>query len=495
MERTKRIMMMLGMFLSITLSVAAQDIVPQQADTLDDGVLVAADSLTNDSIVTDTVKKEPVVDKTTWEYKLRERLKPLEAEAKRSRYVTSICVYDLEGDSVVYAYNAKKRMRPASTLKLLTAITALDKYGKKGEFSTSAWMDGKISHDQVMRITERNFMESHWSETLQDSIQTEVVVLDTAYFYQNVLHGNLYIKGGFDPLFSTDDLHDMAKAIGRLDFEDIDGLVIGDISMKDSLVFGKGWSWDDMPSSFCPWLSPLLFNEGIRLTNKNGIYMKDPDKYFLDNLIKQLRERGKEIPASYAVLSNEKTPAEQGRLIFSRTHTIEDILTRMMKKSNNQFAEALFYLIGYDNGALERPATSNDCAAPILQLMERVGCTNLSETAIADGSGLSPYNYVSAENEVMMLRYAYLNKHIYEPLYKSLPIAGVDGTLSGRMRSGAAYKKVHAKTGTVNGVATLAGYVKASNGKMLAFSIMNNNIPSNATGRNFQDRVCQALAK
>ena len=486
---------MLGIFLSIALPVVAQDVVPERADTLDDGVNVVFDSLAMDSIVPDTVKKEVLVDKTTWEYKLRERMKPLEAEARKSRYTTSICVWDLEGDSVVYAYNPQKRMRPASTEKLLTAITALDMFGKKGEFTTSAYMDGKISHDQVMRITERNYMETHWSETLEDSIQTEIVVLDTTYFYQDVLHGNIYIKGGFDPLFSTDDLHDMAKAIGRLDFEDIDGLVIGDISMKDSLVFGKGWSWDDMPSSYVPWLSPLLFNEGIRLTNRSGIYMKNPDKYFLDNLISQLRERGKEIPASYAVLSFNKTPAEQGRLIYSCTHTIGDMLERMMKKSNNQFAEALFYLIGYNNGELDRPATAEDCAAHIMQLMEKAGCTNLTDTSIADGSGLSPYNYVSAENEVMMLRYAYLNKHIYDPLYKSLPIAGVDGTLSTRMKSGAAYKKVHAKTGTLNGVATLAGYMKASNGNMLAFSIMNNGIPSNATGRNFQDRVCQALAK
>ena len=94
-----------------------------------------------------------------------------------------------------------------------------------------------------------------------------------------------------------------------------------------------------------------------------------------------------------------------------------------------------------------------------------------------------------------MLRYAYHNKHIYKPLYESLPIAGVDGTIKTRMKTGSAYKNVRAKTGTLSGVSTLAGYVKASNGNMLAFSIMNNGVSSSAVGKNYQDKVCQALAK
>ena len=63
------------------------------------------------------------------------------------------------------------------------------------------------------------------------------------------------------------------------------------------------------------------------------------------------------------------------------------------------------------------------------------------------------------------------------------------------MKTGSAYKNVRAKTGTLSGVSTLAGYVKASNGNMLAFSIMNNGVSSSAVGKNYQDKVCQALAK
>ena len=92
-------------------------------------------------------------------------------------------------------------------------------------------------------------------------------------------------------------------------------------------------------------------------------------------------------------------------------------------------------------------------------------------------------------------RYAYHYAHIFNPLFACLPIAGVDGTLENRMTLGAAYQKVHAKTGTVTGVSALAGYVVASNGHLLAFSIINNGNRTAAEGRAFQDRVCEVLAE
>lgn len=436
-----------------------------------------------------------IANPSSWEYKLRNRLTPLITEAKRSKYSTGICVYDLTGDSILFQFNSQKLMRPASNQKLLTSITALDQLGKDGEYTTAVYVKGHISRDQVMKISERRVLDEHYVEEAGGMVTTEILLYDTAYVYKEVLHGSIYVKGTFDPLFTTEDLNDLALAIGKLPFEEIDGELIGDVSMKDSLVFGKGWCWDDMPSYYVPWLSPLLFNEGIRLKPKSDVYMKNPDTYFLDNLVANLREKGKDIRNDQLRLSFLPTDAETGKQIYKKTHTVEDVLNRMMKKSNNQFAESMFYLLGYNNGQLDHPTTADDCAERIKEVMRKAECKDVEETTIADGSGLSLYNYVTPENEVLMLRYAYQNKHIFDPLYKNLPIAGVDGTISTRMKSGAAYKNVHAKTGTVKGVSTLAGYMRASNGNMLAFAIMNNGVATSAQGRNFQDRVCQALAK
>ena len=63
------------------------------------------------------------------------------------------------------------------------------------------------------------------------------------------------------------------------------------------------------------------------------------------------------------------------------------------------------------------------------------------------------------------------------------------------MRHGYARGNVHAKTGTVTGVSSLAGYCTAANGHVLCFSIINMGIRHTSSGRRFQDKVCEALCR
>ena len=83
--------------------------------------------------------------------------------------------------------------------------------------------------------------------------------------------------------------------------------------------------------------------------------------------------------------------------------------------------------------------------------------------------------------------------NIYNHLNQALPIAGVDGTLKKRMKGGFASGNVRAKTGTVTGISSLAGYCKSSNGHTLCFSIINQGLIHGRNGRAFQDRVCTVL--
>jgi D-alanyl-D-alanine carboxypeptidase/D-alanyl-D-alanine-endopeptidase (penicillin-binding protein 4) len=114
---------------------------------------------------------------------------------------------------------------------------------------------------------------------------------------------------------------------------------------------------------------------------------------------------------------------------------------------------------------------------------------------IADGSGLSLYNYVSPELLVRFLNFAFSKPEIYTHLYPALPVAGVDGTLSKRMLDTPAYNNVHAKTGTVTGISSLAGYLTARNGHILSFCIMNQGVSQGRLRRDFQDEVCIALCQ
>ena len=114
---------------------------------------------------------------------------------------------------------------------------------------------------------------------------------------------------------------------------------------------------------------------------------------------------------------------------------------------------------------------------------------------IADGSGLSLYNYVTPEILTRLLTYAYRNTNLFMNLYTALPIAGQDGTLKKRMKEPETNGKVRAKTGTLAGISSLAGYAMTPNYHMLAFCIINQGIMKNAEGRGFQDKVCAALCK
>ena len=94
---------------------------------------------------------------------------------------------------------------------------------------------------------------------------------------------------------------------------------------------------------------------------------------------------------------------------------------------------------------------------------------------IADGSGLSRYNYVTSDALVRILRQMRADPKHASPFAESLPIAGRDGPLSRRLAGTAAEGRVRAKTGTVDNVRAIAGYVETASGETLIFSIIANN--------------------
>jgi D-alanyl-D-alanine carboxypeptidase/D-alanyl-D-alanine-endopeptidase (penicillin-binding protein 4) len=307
------------------------------------------------------------------------------------------------------------------------------------------------------------------------------------------LMGNVVIRGGFDPMFSYGDLRQMARAIREAGIDSIGGQLIGDVSMTDGVRLGNGWCWDDVPSSTTPYLTPLFFNHEQEINSRNTKCVERPEEYFLRVLLKELREAGVAIrDGALSIALFPQSAATSTRTLFTTEHTIEQMLGQMMKKSDNLYAEALFYLLG-SSGKFSQTGWK-DGAKQVEAFMQKIG-VNMDNVVIADGSGLSLYNYVSPQDEVKVLCYAYQQPAIYTTLSPSLPVAGVDGTLERRMKSGPAFRNVRAKTGSVKGVFTLAGYVTASNGHILAFSIMNNGAMKGDVTRELQDRFCQELAK
>ena len=361
---------------------------------------------------------------------LRFRLDSLLEDPLFETSQVGLMVYDLTADSALYTYNHRQMLRPASCMKLVTSITALDALGPNYEYQTALYYTG--------------------------SIQGRTLV------------GNIYCVGGFDPMITQADVITLASSIRQLGVDSIRGLIVADRSMKESLDYGEGWCWDDEN----PMLIPLTIGR------------KDN---FTSTLAEEIARLG--VNLEKVELMQGRKPA-QAKMIDVCCHSIKQVLQRMMKDSDNFYAESMFYQTAASTG--HHPATAVDARNITKKLINRLGL-DANRYRIADGSGLSLYNYVTVELLVKLLRHAWRTPSIAKALMPALPVAGVDGTLKSRMQNTLAQGNVRAKTGTLTGISSLAGYCTAPNGHELAFAIINQGILDKTTGKAFQDRVCQVL--
>ncbi|MBQ8656330.1 MAG: D-alanyl-D-alanine carboxypeptidase/D-alanyl-D-alanine-endopeptidase [Prevotella sp.] len=370
---------------------------------------------------------------TPWPQSLRLRLDTvlMQQQPLLRTSELGLLVWDLTADSALYAVNPHHILRPASTMKLVTSITALDRLGGAYQFSTSLYYKGTIDG--------------------------------------NTLNGDVICVGGMDPCFNIDDMHAFVEQLQRLGVDTICGRLVADKTMKDADTLGWGWCWDDDN----PVLTPLL------LQGKDN---------FMERFSISLRAAGITLQATQA---EERLPAG-ATFVCKRFHTMDQVLMRMMKESDNLYAESMFYQLAAITGT--KGAGVKQARTVIWKLIDKLGLVS-ADYKIADGSGLSLYNYLSPELEVRLLRYAWRNTNIQAHLLPSLPIAGQDGTLKKRMQKTAAAGNVHAKTGTVTGVSTLAGYCTAPNGHVLCFAIMNQGVLTASRARTFQDMVCIQLCQ
>lgn len=425
-----------------------------------------------------------------------------------------ITVFDLTESKSLYRYQDEQLYRPASTEKVITSVTALAQLGSTYTMDTQLRYTGTIEND--------------------------------------TLKGSLYLIGGFDPEFMEADLDTLADAIVRSGIRHITDTLAADVSMMDSIYWGPGWSWDDVPNSFQPYLSPLMLNRGcvdvtvsptvkdslpeivcspasdyyqvsnqavsrnpmagqlkitrnwlhggnqIQISGNVGrtvtetLSMYDSKAFFFQTFANRLKARG--ITVSTTAYADCPIPNDSLTVtsLYVHQRPIRQVLKQALKESDNLCAEAMFHHLAKQH-AFHNRVSFEDGTKAINDFMKKNLGFNPDNYRIADGSGISLYNYVSPRLLLEYLKYAYNHPEIFQSFYEALPIAGIDGTLQYRMKKTAAYRKVHAKTGSVTGVSSLAGYAKAANGHQLAFVIINQNVMKLRQARAFQDRICQLL--
>ena len=337
---------------------------------------------------------------------------------------------------VIYEKNPHKLHHPASTTKLFTAATALARLGSDYQFETTVYVDA----DADIQVP-----------------------------------GNIYLKGRADPVLQPHHIVELADILLETGVKSIQGDIVVDTTYLDTVREGPGWMWDDRPLR----ISALSIRQ---IEPEPGTRSRAlACGYLLRN---ELIEKGIEVAGDVVPGT---VPLEARRVAKHLSPPLADIIKLMNKPSDNWIAELLFKTVGAE--VMGEPGTWQKGRDAVNEFLEEI-IGEPPAHRFVDGSGLSRYNLLNADLLTKLLVYMYQNFELMPEYVASLPIAGVDGTLSNRMQGVSAEKVLRAKTGTLSGVSALAGYAVTADDEVFAFGILiSHYVGSAIPARTIQDKI------
>jgi D-alanyl-D-alanine carboxypeptidase/D-alanyl-D-alanine-endopeptidase (penicillin-binding protein 4) len=205
-----------------------------------------------------------------------------------------------------------------------------------------------------------------------------------------------------------------------------------------------------------------------------GVAVVNPTVFFAQALKDALIAQGISVSGDATdldVVSAELDVRAERRTVTSTTSPpLRTMAAVLMKVSQNLYAETFLKAAGRAQGGLGTTAAGREAARGTLTSW---GIPEASYV-LADGSGLSRYNYVTAATISSVLEHMYKDVKHRDALVATLPVAGKDGTISTRMRRTRAEGNAVAKTGSIANVRSLSGFVRTRDGEVVVFSILAN---------------------
>jgi D-alanyl-D-alanine carboxypeptidase/D-alanyl-D-alanine-endopeptidase (penicillin-binding protein 4) len=454
---------------------------------------------------------------------LSQALASLSADPIYTGATVSVQVVNARTGEEVYAYGGDRALMPASTMKLLTAATALRELGPSYRFPTWVMADGPINAE-------------------------------------GVLEGNLYIKGQGDPSMVIERMWRMGMDLRLRGVNEVKGNVVFDDSYFADSINVPGWpSKDDLqagPTYFAP-LGALSVNYNIvalnvrpgasvgsqavvtvevpstsivvenklvtgstrsrywvrldrRLDDATGRVAtftltgnvpsdQAPDIFYralpdpLTNYIAAFqmvtKQQGLKVKGAYKA---GPTPPAAKVMFKSESDALAEIVAQMNKLSNNFMAEQLLRAVGAEKYGL--PGTTEKGVKAVGAYLSELG---VAPTAwrVVNGSGLTRATTIAPSAMDRVLVDMYRNPALATEFVQSLSVGGRDGTLRHRFRDDGMEGRIRGKSGTLDGVRCLAGYVEATDGTTYAFTFLVNDIPgATARAKEAHDRLVLALS-
>lgn len=442
------------------------------------------------------------------QHALADRLTTLLEAAEAKRALWGVFVRSLDTGDVLFDHQADRLVMPASTMKIITLAVAADRLGWDYRYETrllsaAPVVDGVLRGDLIVRGSG------------DPTINTNV--------------------GNAMPTFVA-----WAATLIGAGITAIDGRVIGDDDLVEEAAPGYGWSWDDLPYGYATPSGALQHHAnvalltvhpgsvageeavidvaptaiGVRVVNRVETVFPDgetelslrrmpdgtlemigvvpasaapvyrtasvqnPTIFFVRGLKQTLMAQGIDVSGDAVDLDEtdgEVVDDDLRALVTHRSPPLSDIAGTLMGVSQNLYAETLLRTLDQHS----QPRTAEAGRDVVREVLESWG-VDLSRVVVADGSGLSRYNYVTAHTLVDVLQQMHDDPRHSGPFMATLPVAAPSGTVETRLIGTAVTGNVHAKTGSMSNVRALAGYLTSTDGETLAFAVLANNFPGPA---------------
>jgi serine-type D-Ala-D-Ala carboxypeptidase/endopeptidase (penicillin-binding protein 4) len=413
-----------------------------------------------------------------------------------------VLVQSLKTGETLYARNARKLMMPASNMKIVTLASAAERLGWNYTYETALLAAGAIdgglldgdlvvvgAGDPSLMDATAHPLFAEWAERLKalgiSAISGRIIGDDSKFDDEPLGMG-----------WSWDDLPDgYAAGVGALQFNEnaarvtiAPGIAAGDpasvtvtpdatgLVIHNRVTTGAAASEESIRTHRLPGSARLELRGSVAVGSAPSVHTVSVDSatlFFVTALRNALTSHGIDVRGPAVDIDDiGDAPArdEDVPLISYRSPPLSTLAIRLMKSSQNQYAETLLRTLGVAAGT----PTAQMGAAATGAILKGWGLAD-GGLILRDGSGLSRYDYVTPESLVAILAHVDHDETLRSPFEAALPVAGKDGTLASRMKGTPAEGNARAKTGSMANVRALSGYVSTADGEPLVFSILANN--------------------
>lgn len=372
------------------------------------------------------------------------------------------CLTVEEGDAAIYGHEPDATLTPASTLKVLTGMSALRRMGDDFRFTTEVRVDRPVGGG-------------------------------------GVLDGPLWLVGAGDPLLETKQYADsfrnqpqvytsmdaLADNIVAAGIREIRGGVLGDESRFDAVRYVPTWKPGYITDNEVGPVSALVVNDNFaQFRPRTTIATPNPPVHGATVLTELLRGRGVLVAEAGAGVA----PPTSFPVASVQSPSLPEIVGEMLRESDNMTAEVLTKELGkrYGGGGSWAEGTK------VIRATVAEAGLPAEEYAAVDGSGLDRTDKLSCTLLMDALDLA----GPVGPVASGFAVAGQTGTLALRFKGTPAEGRLRAKTGTLDFISGLVGFVDAGDDRTLEFALLANDLPDRAeSGRALQERVASVLAQ